>query len=146
FGNVRSESGEFLGIDGSPDYVRRACDASLQRLGLDHIDLYQQHRVDPATPIEETVGAMQELVEAGKVRYLGLSEARPADIRRAAATAPIAALQSEYSLFERRVEDEVLAVCDENGIGLVPYAPIGRGVLTGRFRSEADYDETDARR
>ncbi len=146
FGNVRAEdTGRFAGLDSSPDYVRRACDASLQRLGLDHIDLYYQHRVDPKTPIEETVGAMAELVAAGKVRHLGLSEARPEDIRRAHAVHPITALQSEYSLFERGVESDVLPLCQELGIGFVPFSPLGRGVLTGRFRSDADYDPSDDR-
>ena len=133
FGNVRDEQGNNLGIDGSPEYVRRACDASLQRLGVDHIDLYYQHRVDPNVPIEETVGAMAELVTQGKVRYLGLSEAAPATIRRAHAVHPIAALQTEYSLWMRDVEDEILPTCRELGIGFVPYSPLGRGFLTGRF-------------
>ncbi|WP_030482596.1 aldo/keto reductase [Nocardioides aequoreus] len=131
FGNVRGEDGARLGIDGSPDYVRRACDASLERLGVDHIDLYYQHRVDPTVPIEETVGAMAELVEAGKVRHLGLSEASAATVRRAHATHPITALQTEYSLFTRDLEDEILPVIRELGIGLVPYSPLGRGLLTG---------------
>ena len=146
FGNVRdAETGKLGGINGSAEYVRWACDNSLQRLGLDHIDLYYQHRVDAKTPIEETVGAMAELVAAGKVRYLGLSEARPEDIRRAHAVHPIAALQSEYSLFEREVEDDVLPLCRELGIGFVPFSPLGRGVLTGRFKSNADYDPSDDR-
>lgn len=146
FGNVRSDDdGRFLGIDGTADYVRKACDASLRRLGVDTIDLYYQHRVDKRTPIEETVGAMAELVAAGKVRFLGLSEARPEDIRRAHAVHPIAALQSEYSLFERDVEDDVLPLCNELGIGFVPFSPLGRGVLTGRFKSNADYDPSDDR-
>ena len=146
FGNVRdAATGKMGGINGTAGYVRAACDASLQRLGLDHIDLYYQHRVDAKTPIEETVGAMAELVAAGKVRYLGLSEARPEDIRRAHAVHPIAALQSEYSLFEREVEDDVLPLCRELGIGFVPFSPLGRGVLTGRFKSNADYDPSDDR-
>ena len=146
FGNVREEgSGKFAGLDSSPAYVQRACEASLQRLGLGHIDLYYQHRVDPQTPIEETVGAMAELVRQGKVRHLGLSEARPEDIRRAHAVHPIAALQSEYSLFERGVEAEVLPLCRDLGIGFVPFSPLGRGVLTGRFKSDADYDASDGR-
>ena len=133
------------GVCGTPEYVRSACDASLRRLGVATIDLYYQHRVDPQTPIEETVGAMAELVRQGKVRYLGLSEARPEDIRRAHAVHPIAALQSEYSLFERGVEADVLPLCRELGIGFVPFSPLGRGVLTGRFKSDADYDATDDR-
>ena len=146
FGNVRdAETGKWGGINGTAAYVRWACDNSLQRLGLDHIDLYYQHRVDAKTPIEETVGAMAELVAAGKVRHLGLSEARPEDIRRAHAVHPIAALQSEYSLFEREVEDDVLPLCRELGIGFVPFSPLGRGVLTGRFKSNADYDPSDDR-
>ena len=168
FGNVRSESGEFLGLDGRPEYVRQACEASLQRLGVEVIDLYQQHRVDPATPIEETVGAMQELVDEGKVRFLGLSEAQPEDIRRAHATAPIASVQTEYSLFTRDVErntgvgstepdseeragsagasrKSVLDTCEELGIGFLAYSPLGRGMLTGRFRSESDFGAEDFR-
>ncbi|MDQ3864003.1 MAG: aldo/keto reductase [Actinomycetota bacterium] len=145
FGNVRGEDGSFLGVNGKPDYVRKACDASLSRLGVDHIDLYYQHRVDPETPIEETVGAMKELVEAGKVRYLGLSEARPGTIRKAHAVHPISALQSEYSLFSRDVEDEVLPTVRELGIGFVPYSPLGRGFLTGRWRSIEDMPEDDTR-
>jgi len=145
FGNVRGDDGAFLGIDGSPEYVRRACEASLLRLGVDVIDLYQQHRVDQKTPIEETVGAMHELVDEGKVRFLGLSEAQPEDLRRAAATAPIATLQTEYSLFERGVENEILDTCEELGIGFLAYAPLGRGLLTGRFRSESDFADDDFR-
>jgi aryl-alcohol dehydrogenase-like predicted oxidoreductase len=146
FGNVRDEeTGKFAGIDGTPAYVRSCCEASLRRLGSDCIDLYYQHRVDPRTPIEETVGALAELVREGKVRFLGLSEARPEDIRRAHAVHPIAALQSEYSLFERGVEADVLPLCRELGIGFVPFSPLGRGVLTGRFRSDADYDPSDDR-
>jgi aryl-alcohol dehydrogenase-like predicted oxidoreductase len=146
FGNVRDERGNSLGIDGSPEYVRRACDASLERLGVDHIDLYYQHRVDTNVPIEETVGAMAELVKQGKVRYLGLSEAAPATIRRAHAVHPIAALQTEYSLWMRDVEDEILPTCRELGIGFVPYSPLGRGFLTGRFTRFEDLPEDDFRR
>ncbi len=131
FGNVRGENGERLGIDGSPAYVRKACDASLQRLGVDHLDLYYQHRVDQAVPIEDTVGAMKGLVEAGKVRHLGLSEASAATIRKAHAVHPITALQTEYSLFTRDLEDEILPTIRELGIGLVAYSPLGRGILTG---------------
>jgi aryl-alcohol dehydrogenase-like predicted oxidoreductase len=146
FGHVRDEDGRFVGIDGRPAYVRTACEASLRRLGVETIDLYQQHRVDRNTPIEETVGAMHELVVAGKVRYLGLSEAQPEDIRRAAATAPIASLQSEYSLLERGVEDGVLPACEELGIGFLAYAPLGRGLLGGAIRSQSDLDDADTRR
>lgn len=131
FGIERGADGARLGVNGSPDYVRRAADASLERLGVDHIDLYYQHRVDPTVPIEETVGAMKELVEAGKVRHLGLSEASPETIRRAHAVHPITALQTEYSLFTRDLEDEILPTVRELGIGLVPYSPLGRGLLTG---------------
>ena len=147
FGNVRGENGERLGIDGSPDYVRKACDASLQRLGVDHIDLYYQHRVDKTVPIEETVGAMKELVEAGKVTHLGLSEAGPSTIRKAHAVHPITALQTEYSLFTRDLEDEILGVLRELGIGLVPYSPLGRGLLTGTITRDSGADgEGDNRR
>ena len=146
FGNVRSEDGQFLGIQGSPDYVRRACDASLQRLGVDHIDLYYQHRVDPNVPIEDTVGAMAELVQAGKVRFLGMSEAAPATLRRAAAVHPIAALQTEWSLWSRDVEDEILPTCRALGVGFVAYSPLGRGFLTGRFRTIDDLPADDYRR
>jgi aryl-alcohol dehydrogenase-like predicted oxidoreductase len=146
FGNVRGEGGERLGIDGSPEYVRAACDASLQRLGVDHIDLYYQHRVDQTVPIEETVGAMAELVAQGKVRHLGLSEAAPQTIRRAHAVHPIAALQSEYSLWTRDPEAEILPTVRELGIGFVPYSPLGRGFLTGRFTKPDDLDEDDFRR
>ncbi|CAE6518796.1 aldo/keto reductase [Paenibacillus sp. GCM10023250] len=146
FGNVRDASGKVLGISGKPDYVRSACEASLRRLGVDHIDLYYQHRVDPDTPIEETVGAMAELVREGKVRYLGLSEAAPATIRRAHAVHPIAALQTEYSLWSRDVEDEILPLCRELGIGFVPYSPLGRGFLTGQIRVFEDLAEDDYRR
>ncbi|WP_121192637.1 aldo/keto reductase [Motilibacter peucedani] len=145
FGNERLADGTRLGINGSPDYVRRACDASLQRLGVDVIDLYYQHRVDKSTPIEETVGAMAELVQAGKVRHLGLSEASPATIRRATAVHPITALQTEWSLFERGVEAEILPTVRELGIGFVPYSPLGRGFLTGRFTSRADVEQGDFR-
>jgi len=131
FGNERRPDGSWVGINGSPDYVRAACDASLERLGVDHLDLYYQHRVDRAVPIEETVGAMAELVEAGKVRHLGLSEAGAETIRRAHATHPITALQSEYSLFTRDLDDAILPTVRELGIGLVPYSPLGRGLLTG---------------
>jgi aryl-alcohol dehydrogenase-like predicted oxidoreductase len=146
FGIVRDEDGTRRGVDGSPEYVRRACEASLQRLGIDHIDLYYQHRVDPKTPIEETVGAMGELVGEGKVRFLGLSEAAPDTIRRAHATHPISALQTEYSLWSREVEAEILPTIRELGIGLVPYAPLGRGFLTGRYRSTDALPSDDFRR
>jgi aryl-alcohol dehydrogenase-like predicted oxidoreductase len=146
FAYVRNEDGAFVGIDGRPEYVRKACDSSLQRLGVDAIDVYYQHRVDPATPIEETVGAMAELVKAGKVRHIGLSEAAPATIRRAHAVHPIAALQTEYSLWSREPEQELLATCRELGIAFVAYSPLGRGFLTGRFRSSADLASTDWRR
>jgi aryl-alcohol dehydrogenase-like predicted oxidoreductase len=146
FGNVRNERGERLGIDGSPDYVRRACEASLERLGVDHIDLYYQHRVDPSTPIEDTVGAMAGLVEQGKVRFLGLSEASPATIRRAHAVHPISALQSEYSLWTRDPEDAVLETVRELGIGFVAYSPLGRGFLTGQFADTEKLAADDFRR
>jgi len=146
FGNVRDERGNSLGIDGSPEYVRKACDASLKRLGVDHIDLYYQHRVDTKVPIEETVGAMAELVKQGKVKYLGLSEAAAPTIRRAHAVHPIAALQTEYSLWMRDVEDEILPTCRELDIGFVPYSPLGRGFLTGRFTKFEDLPEDDFRR
>jgi aryl-alcohol dehydrogenase-like predicted oxidoreductase len=146
FGNMRGEQGEFLGISGHPDYVRQACDASLQRLGVDVIDLYYQHRVDTKVPIEETVGAMAELVGEGKVRYLGLSEAAPATIRKAQAVHPISALQTEYSLWSRDPEDEILPTIRELGIGFVAYSPLGRGFLTGRFRSIDDLEPNDYRR
>jgi len=131
FGNERLADGTRVGINGRPEYVRRACDASLRRLGVEYIDLYYQHRVDPSVPIEETVGAMAELIAAGKVRHLGLSEAAPGTIRRAHAVHPITALQTEYSLFTRDLEDEILPTLRELGIGLVPYSPLGRGILTG---------------
>ncbi|WP_294353099.1 aldo/keto reductase [uncultured Sphingomonas sp.] len=146
FGNVRGADGSFQGINGRPEYVRQACDASLKRTGLDFIDLYYQHRVDPEVPIEETVGAMAELVQAGKVKYLGLSEAAPATIRRAHAVHPITALQTEYSLWTRDPESEILPVCRELGIGFVPYSPLGRGFLTGQFKSPDDLPEDDYRR
>ena len=146
FGNVRGPQGEFLGVRGDPEYVRQCCDASLKRLGVSHIDLYYQHRVDPQVPIEETVGAMTELVQAGKVRHLGLSEAAPATIRRAAAVHPIAALQTEYSLWSREAEAEVLPTVRELGIGFVAYSPLGRGFLTGQFRSFDDLPADDYRR
>lgn len=147
FGNVRGSNGEFLGVRGDPEYVRQSCDASLRRLGTDHIDLYYQHRVDAEVPIEETVGAMAELVEAGKVRYLGLSEAAPETIRRAHAVHPISALQTEYSLWTRDVEENgVLDTTRELGIGFVPYSPLGRGFLTGRFAKFEDLPEDDYRR
>jgi aryl-alcohol dehydrogenase-like predicted oxidoreductase len=146
FGNVRGEDGSFLGVNGRPEYVRSACDASLRRLGVEVIDLYYQHRVDPQTPIEETVGAMARLVEAGKVRHIGLSEASAETIRRAHAVHPIAALQSEYSLWTRDVESEILPACRELGIGFVAYSPLGRGFLTGRFEKPEDLPEDDRRR
>ena len=146
FGNERKEDGTRVGINGSPEYVRSACDASLQRLGVDHIDLYYQHRVDPSVPIEETVGAMGELVAAGKVRFLGLSEAGPETIRRAHAVHPITAVETEYSLWTRDVEAEILPTLRELGIGLVPYSPLGRGFLTGTITSTDTLDERDFRR
>ena len=146
FGNVRSEEGAFLGIEGSPDYVRKACDASLQRLGVDYIDLYYQHRVDIKVPIEDTIGAMANLVLQGKVRFIGMSEAAPATIRRAHAIYPITVLQSEYSLWSRDVEDAILPACRELGIGFVAYSPLGRGFLTGRFRKFEDLPADDYRR
>lgn len=146
FGIMRAPDGRALGINGRPDYVRQACDASLTRLGVEAIDLYYQHRVDPAVPIEETVGAMAYLVHAGKVRYLGLSEAAPATLRRAVAVHPIAALQTEYSLWSRDPEGELLATCRELGIGFVAYSPLGRGFLTGRYRTIEDLDPSDWRR
>ncbi len=137
FGNERNPDGSWVGLNGTPEYVRRACEASLQRLGVDHLDLYYQHRVDPKVPIEETVGAMKELVEAGKVRCLGLSEASVATIRRAHAVHPVTALQTEYSLFTRDLEAEILPTLRELGIGLVPYSPLGRGLLTGALTAES---------
>jgi aryl-alcohol dehydrogenase-like predicted oxidoreductase len=146
FGNVRGADGSFQGVNGRPDYVRAACDASLKRTGLDVFDLYYQHRVDPEVPIEETVGAMAELVKEGKVKYLGLSEAAPATVRRAHAVHPITALQTEYSLWSRDPEDELLPTVRELGIGFVPYSPLGRGFLTGQFKTPDDLPADDYRR
>lgn len=146
FGNVRHADGQFIGVNGRPEYVRAACEASLRRLGVDEIDLYYQHRVDAAVPIEETVGAMAELVLAGKVRYLGLSEAAPATLRRAHAVHPISALQTEYSLWSRDPEDELLPTCRALGIGFVAYSPLGRGFLTGHIRRFDDLAADDWRR
>jgi aryl-alcohol dehydrogenase-like predicted oxidoreductase len=146
FAVVRGEDGSFRGVSGRPEYVKEACDKSLERLGVDSIDLYYQHRVDPAVPIEETVGAMAELVKAGKVRHIGLSEAAPSTIRRAYAVHPIAALQTEYSLWSRDPEDELLATCAELGVAFVAYSPLGRGFLTGKFRSVDDLAPDDFRR
>ena len=146
FGNQRSEDGGRIGVNGRPEYVRQSCEDSLRRLGVDHIDLYYQHRVDPEVPIEETWGAMAELVEAGKVRYLGISEAAPQTIRQAHSVHPISALQTEYSLWSRDVEDEILPTVRELGIGFVPYSPLGRGFLTGQFRRFEDLPEGDYRR
>jgi aryl-alcohol dehydrogenase-like predicted oxidoreductase len=146
FGNERAEDGTRLGVNGRPEYVRKACDASLERLGVEHIDLYYQHRVDPDTPVEETWGAMKELVEAGKVRYLGISEAAPETIRRAHEVHPVTALQTEYSLWSRDVEDEVLPTVRELGIGFVAYSPLGRGFLTGQIQRFEDLPEGDFRR
>ncbi|AWM88657.1 aldo/keto reductase [Microvirga sp. 17 mud 1-3] len=146
FGNVRAPDGAFLGINGKPDYVRQACEASLKRLGVETIDLYYQHRVDPQTPIEDTVGAMAELVREGKVRHLGLSEAGPETIRRANAVHPITALQTEYSLWSRDPETDILPIVRELGIGFVPYSPLGRGFLTGQIKSIDDLEPDDYRR
>jgi aryl-alcohol dehydrogenase-like predicted oxidoreductase len=146
FGNERGEDGSWIGVNGRPEYVRRACDNSLQRLGVDYIDLYYQHRVDTTVPIEDTVGAMSQLVRQGKVRYLGLSEAAPATIRRAHAVSPITALQSEYSLWTREPELEILPTVRELGIGFVAYSPLGRGFLAGRFLQAEDVPEGDRRR
>ena len=146
FGNVRGEDGSFRGVCGTPEYVRSACEASLRRLKIEVIDLYYQHRVDRQVPIEETVGAMAELVREGKVRFLGLSEAAPATVRRAQAVHPIAALQTEYSLWSRDAEEEVLPTVRELGIGYVAYSPLGRGFLTGQFKRPEDFDENDYRR
>jgi aryl-alcohol dehydrogenase-like predicted oxidoreductase len=146
FGNVRGADGSFLGVNGRPEYVRRACQASLKRLNVETIDLYYQHRVDANVPIEETVGAMGRLVEEGKVRYLGLSEAAPATLRRAHRTHSITALQTEYSLWSRDPEDEILPTCRELGISFVAYSPLGRGFLTGRFKSVEDLGPEDWRR
>ncbi len=146
FANVRGPNGERLGISGKPDYVRKACEASLKRLGIDTIDLYYQHRVDPNTPIEDTIGAMSRLVEEGKVRYLGMSEAAPQTIRRANKIHQITALQTEYSLWTRDVEEEILPTIRELGIGFVPYSPLGRGFLTGAIKDINVLDKTDFRR
>jgi aryl-alcohol dehydrogenase-like predicted oxidoreductase len=146
FGNVRGSGGERLGIRGDAAYVHEACDASLERLGVETIDLYYQHRVDKSVEIEETVGAMAELVEAGKVRFIGLSEASPDTIRRAHAVHPITALQTEYSLWSRDPEDSILPTVRELGIGFVAYSPLGRGFLSGRFRSPSDFPDDDFRR
>ena len=146
FGIVRDMNGNFVGVNGRPEYVQQACDASLRRLGVEQIDLYYQHRVDPDTPIEETVGGLAELVQAGKVRYLGLSEAGPATIRRASATHPIAALQTEYSLWSREPENEIIPTCRALGIGFVAYSPLGRGFLTGQIRRIEDLAPDDWRR
>jgi len=145
FANIRNAKGEFIGISGKPEYVKSACDASLKRLGVDCIDLYYQHRVDQEVPIEDTVGAMAELVEAGKVRYLGLSEASARTIRRASAVHPITALQTEYSLWSREVEEEILPACFELGVGFVAYSPLGRGFLTGTIRNRDDLEAGDWR-
>jgi aryl-alcohol dehydrogenase-like predicted oxidoreductase len=146
FGVVRNENGDYLGINGRPDYVRSACDASLKRLGLDHIDLYYQHRVDPNVPIEETVGAMADLVQAGKIRCLGLCEVEPDTLRKAHAQHPISALQTEYSLWSRDPEQEVLATTQELGISFIAYSPLGRGFLTGQIKRIEDLAEDDWRR
>ncbi|MGY2895245.1 aldo/keto reductase [Deinococcus sp. UYEF24] len=146
FANMRGQGGEFLGLNGKPEYVHQSVDASLKRLGIDTIDLYYQHRVDPNVPIEETVGAMAELVQAGKVRYLGLSEATPDQIRRAHKVHPITALQTEYSLWSREPEDEIIPTLRELGIGFVPYSPLGRGFLTGQIKKPEDLAEDDFRR
>ncbi len=146
FGVMRNEQGEYLGLNGQPDYVRSACDASLKRLGLDYIDLYYQHRVDPNVPIEETVGAMAELVQVGKIRCLGLCEVEPDIIRRAQAVHPISAVQTEYSLWSREPEQEVFATIRELGISFVSYSPLGRGFLTGQIKRFEDFAEDDFRR
>ena len=146
FGNVRDEEGKFIGVNGRPEYVRSACEASLRRLNVETIDLYYQHRVDPNTPIEETVGAMAGLVEEGKVRHLGLSEAAIDTVRRAHSVHPITALQTEYSLWSREPEDGILGVCRELGVGFVPYSPLGRGFLTGQIKKYEDLAEDDSRR
>ena len=146
FGILRGEDASFQGVNGKPEYVHQACDASLQRLGIDTIDLYYLHRVDPEVPIEDTVGAMAELVQQGKVRYLGLSEAAPATIRRAQAVHPISALQTEYSLWSREPEDEILPTVRQLGIGFVAYSPLGRGFLSGQFKSPDDFPQDDYRR
>lgn len=146
FGNVRTADGGWGGVNGQPEYVKQCCDASLKRLGVEVIDLYYQHRVDPNVPIEDTIGAMAELVQAGKVRYLGMSEAAPATIRRAYAVHPITALQTEYSLWSRDPEDDILPTVRELGMGFVPYSPLGRGFLTGAFQSPEDFAPDDYRR
>lgn len=146
FGNVRAQDGSFVRVDGRPEYVKKACEASLQRLHTDYIDLYYQHRVDPSVPIEETVGAMAQLVDEGKVRYLGLSEASPETIRKAHRVHPISALQTEYSLWSRDVEDEILPTCRALGIGFVPYSPLGRGFLSGQIKNFEDLEKDDYRR
>jgi aryl-alcohol dehydrogenase-like predicted oxidoreductase len=146
FGVMRGEDGSFDGVNGSPEYIRQQAEGSLRRLGVDHIDLYYQHRVDPSVPIEESVGAMSRLVEEGKVRFLGLSEAAPATLRRAHAIHPIAALQTEYSLWTREPEEELLALCAELGTAFVPYSPLGRGFLTGKYRTVDDLADDDFRR
>jgi aryl-alcohol dehydrogenase-like predicted oxidoreductase len=145
FGNVRDAAAKFVGVNGRPEYVHFACDASLQRLGIEVIDLFYQHRVDPQVPIEDTVGAMSELVRQGKVRWLGMSEAAPATIRRAVKVHPITALQTEYSLWTRDAEKEILPLCRELGIGFVPYSPLGRGFLTGRLQQSEDLEQGDRR-
>lgn len=145
FGNVRDNDGKFLGINGKPGYVKSACEASLKRLGVEVIDLYYQHRVDPNTPIEETVGAMAELVEEGKIRYLGLSEASAATLRRAAKIHPVTALQTEFSLWSRDPEKEILSACRSLGIGFVAYSPLGRGFLTAKIKSKNDLEQSDSR-
>ncbi len=146
FGNERREDGSWIGVNGKPEYVKKACEASLKRLNVDYIDLYYQHRVDPNTPIEDTINAMAELVKEGKVRYIGLSEAAPETIRRASKVHKITALQTEYSLWSREPEDEILPTIRELGIGFVPYSPLGRGFLTGRFKKPEDIPEDDYRR
>ena len=146
FGNVRGPAGEFLGVNGRPDYVRKSCEDSLRRLSVDVIDLYYQHRVDPDTPIEDTIGAMADLVRQGKVRYLGMSEAAPATLRRAVAVHPIAALQTEYSLWSRDPEVDILSTCRALGVRFVAYSPLGRGFLTGRFQRPEDLPADDWRR
>jgi len=146
FGNVRAANGEFIGVSGTPEYVRQCCDASLKRLKVETIDLYYQHRVDPKTPIEETIGAMVRLKEEGKIRYLGMSEAAATTIRRAHAVHPIAALQTEYSLWTRDVESEILPTCRELGIGFVAYSPLGRGFLTGTIQKDTQLPDSDWRK
>lgn len=145
FGILRDDNGAFVGLNGRPEYVRQACDASLKRLGVDHIDLYYQHRIDPNVPVEETVGAMSELVTSGKIRYIGLSEASSEQLEKANAIHPISALQTEYSLWSRELEAEILPTCNKLGIGLVAYSPLGRGFLTGTIKSRNDFDKGDWR-